>query len=78
MRLDFGGIGFTPLEYAVVHLVTAGESNPVIANKLRTTRGVIKNYIHAIYDKTGHSNRVELALWVIRHENIRAKRSRFS
>jgi len=47
----------------VVALVAQGLKNREIANKLGIGAHVVRNYISAIYDKIGVSNRVELALW---------------
>jgi len=35
--------------------------------RLKTTEQVIKNYLRSIYDKTGVSDRLELALFTIHH-----------
>ena len=47
----------------VVELVARGLKNREIANKLGISTLVVRNYLSAIYDKIGVSNRVELALW---------------
>ena len=44
-------------------MVAMGLKNREIANKLGIGVHVVRNYISAIYDKIGVSNRVELALW---------------
>jgi hypothetical protein len=41
--------------------------NREIALRLKTTEQVIKNYLRSIYDKTGVSDRLELALFTIHH-----------
>jgi len=43
--------------------VARGLKNREIATKLGIGAHVARNYISAIYDKIGVSNRVELALW---------------
>jgi DNA-binding CsgD family transcriptional regulator len=68
MRL--GDIHFQPKELAVLRLIAAGENNKDIANILGTTRHVIKNYVRRILDKTGHSNRVELAMWFVKNNSV--------
>lgn len=47
----------------VVALVARGLKNREIATKLGIGEHVARNYVSAIYDKIGVSNRVELALW---------------
>jgi len=37
---------------------------------LNTKEQVIKNYLRNIYDKTGVSDRLELALFTIHHRNL--------
>ena len=39
----------------------------LIALRLGTTEQVIKNYLRSVYDKTGVSDRLELALFTIHH-----------
>lgn len=50
-------------ELEVVRLVASGLKNKDVAIEIGTTENVVKNYLRAIYDKLGFSNRVELALW---------------
>jgi DNA-binding NarL/FixJ family response regulator len=50
-----------------VALIVQGCKNREIANRLKTTEQVIKNYLRSIYDKTGVSDRLELALFTIHH-----------
>ena len=58
----------TALEEKITRLVSEGQKNAAIAVTLFTTEHMVKNYLCEIYDKTGMSNRVELALWyVARH-----------
>lgn len=53
----------TTKEYRVIELVAQGLKNGEVAQEIRTTEYVIKNYLRSIYDKLGLWNRVELALW---------------
>ena len=48
-------------------LIVQGCKNREIAMRLKTTEQVIKNYLRSIYDKTGVSDRLELALFTIHH-----------
>jgi DNA-binding NarL/FixJ family response regulator len=54
----------------VIELVAQGLKNHEIASELGIGAHVVRNYLVAIYDKIGVSNRVELALWyeARRHE----------
>jgi DNA-binding NarL/FixJ family response regulator len=57
----------TPKEMRIVALISQGCKNREIAIRLKTTEQVIKNYLRSIYDKTGVSDRLELALFTIHH-----------
>jgi DNA-binding NarL/FixJ family response regulator len=57
----------TPKEMRIVALIVQGCKNREIASRLKTTEQVIKNYLRSIYDKTGVSDRLELALFTIHH-----------
>ncbi|MDE3061629.1 MAG: response regulator transcription factor [Acidobacteriota bacterium] len=57
----------TPKEMRIVALIVQGCKNREIAQRLKTTEQVIKNYLRSIYDKTGVSDRLELALFTIHH-----------
>jgi len=57
----------TPKELKIVALIAQGCKNKEIAMRLGTTEQVIKNYLRSIYDKTGVSDRLELALFTIHH-----------
>jgi len=54
-------------EIRIVALLVQGCTNGEIANRLKTTEQVIKNYLRFIYDKTGVSTRLELALFTVHH-----------
>jgi len=57
----------TPKEMKIVALIIQGCKNKEIAQRLLTTEQVVKNYLRSIYDKTGVSDRLELALFTIHH-----------
>jgi DNA-binding NarL/FixJ family response regulator len=61
----------TPKEMKIVALLVQGCKNKEIALRLGTTEQVIKNYLCSIYDKTGVSDRLELALFAM-HNRILA------
>ena len=58
----------TPKEMQIVALIVQGCKNKDIAVQLGTKEQVIKNYLRGIYDKTGVSDRLELALFTIHHQ----------
>jgi DNA-binding NarL/FixJ family response regulator len=55
----------TRMEWRVTAMVAQGWSNLSVACKLRTTENVTRNYLRQIFDKTGMSSRLELALWYV-------------
>jgi len=61
----------TPREMQVVSLLVQSCKNKEIALRLGTTEQVVKNYLRSIYDKTGVSDRLELALFTM-HNRILA------
>ena len=60
----------TPKEMQIVALIVQGCKNKDIAMQLGTKEQVIKNYLRSIYDKTGVSDRLELALFTIHHHAL--------
>src|SRR5665213_1845148 len=60
----------TPKELQIVALVTEGGKNKEIALQLGTKAQVIKNYLRNIYDKTGVSDRLELAVFTQHHRTL--------
>jgi DNA-binding NarL/FixJ family response regulator len=60
----------TPKEMQIVALIVQGCKNKQIAIQLGTKEQVIKNYLRSIYDKTGVSDRLELALFTIHHRHL--------
>lgn len=52
----------TQRERELIRLVREGLKNREIAERLNTTEGTIKAYLHAIFDKVGVENRTELAM----------------
>ncbi len=61
----------TPKEMRIVALIVQGCKNREIASRLKTTEQVIKNYLRSIYDKTGVSDRLELALFTLHHRVLK-------
>jgi DNA-binding NarL/FixJ family response regulator len=60
----------TVKEIKIVALIVQGYKNKEIASHLGTTEQVIKNYLRNVYDKTGVSDRLELALFTIHHRTL--------
>jgi DNA-binding NarL/FixJ family response regulator len=60
----------TPKEMQIVALIVQGCKNKDIAEQLGTKEQVIKNYLRSIYDKSGVSDRLELALFTIHHRAL--------
>jgi DNA-binding NarL/FixJ family response regulator len=54
------------LEKEIVILVAKGHTNREIAEKLCVAEQTVRNYLSAIYTKTGSNNRVELTIFAIR------------
>lgn len=57
----------TRREEEVARLVAEGLSNREIAGKLHLSEHTVKNYLFAIFEKTGVSNRVGLVLYALNH-----------
>ncbi|MHB1699034.1 MAG: response regulator transcription factor [Acidobacteriaceae bacterium] len=58
----------TPKELKIVGLILQGYKNRDIAEELHNSEQVIKNYLRSIFDKTGVSDRLELALFAMHHK----------
>lgn len=57
-------------ELQIVGFVVQGWKNRQIAEEIGTTEQVVKNYLRSIYDKTGSSDRLELALFTLHHHML--------
>jgi DNA-binding NarL/FixJ family response regulator len=60
--------GITDKDLCLAARVAEGLKNTDIALTLGTTENTIKCYLKALYDKLGLWNRVELALWYVKHQ----------
>ena len=60
--------GLTMRELEVVRLVGEGCSNREIGNRLHISEDTVKHHLSRIFDKTGTSSRVELALFAHHHD----------
>jgi DNA-binding NarL/FixJ family response regulator len=59
--------GLTAEEMRIVGLLAQGYKDEEIASKLGTTEQSMKDFLRNVYDKTGVSDRRQLALLVLRH-----------
>ncbi|MEY4007778.1 MAG: hypothetical protein RLZZ467_820, partial [Gemmatimonadota bacterium] len=57
----------TPRERQVVQLVLSGASNKMIAQALSLSEDTVKHHLMRIFDKTGVSSRLALAMFVMEH-----------
>jgi len=60
-------------ELSIITCITRGMRNKEIAYQIGTTEQVIKNYLRKIYDKLGVSDRLELALYCLHHQILKAE-----
>jgi two-component system nitrate/nitrite response regulator NarL len=60
----------TAREREVLTLVVTGYTNKDIAQKLSISEDTVKHHLTSIFDKTGVSNRLELALFAIHHRFV--------
>lgn len=59
--------GLTPREREILDSITAGLSNREIAESLGLSEQTVKHHLSNIFDKTGTSTRLELALFAVRN-----------
>jgi DNA-binding NarL/FixJ family response regulator len=57
----------TPRELEVVAAVVTGRSNKEIAQKFGLSEETVKHHLTSLFDKTGASSRLELAVFAIHH-----------
>jgi two-component system nitrate/nitrite response regulator NarL len=57
-------------EREIVELVVAGHTNKDVALTLSISEDTVKHHVTNIFDKTGVSNRLELALFAIHHQLV--------
>jgi DNA-binding NarL/FixJ family response regulator len=57
-----------PKELAIITCITKGKRNKEIAYQLGTSEQVIKNYLRKLFDQLGVADRLELAVYGLRHE----------
>jgi two-component system, NarL family, nitrate/nitrite response regulator NarL len=59
--------GLTRRELEIIGAIVAGESNKEIADRLSISIQTVKHHLTSIFDKTGVSSRLELALFAVNH-----------
>lgn len=57
----------THREREIVDAIVAGRSNKEIADRLGISTQTVKHHLTSIFDKTGVSSRLELAMFAVRH-----------
>jgi two-component system, NarL family, nitrate/nitrite response regulator NarL len=65
--------GLTSREIEIVEAITSGDSNRDIATRLNISLQTVKHHLTSIFDKTGTSSRLELALFALRQGVVNAK-----
>jgi len=60
----------TPREREILAAVTSGATNKAIAQQYGIKEQAVKNYLTAIYEKVGVSNRVALAVVALRQHLV--------
>lgn len=65
--------GLTSREIEIVEAITAGDSNRDIATRLNISLQTVKHHLTSIFDKTGTSSRLELALFALRQGVVNTK-----
>ena len=65
--------GLTPRELEILSLVVAGDTNEGVARTLSVGRDTVKHHLTSIFDKTGVSSRLELALFAIHHGLVKRR-----
>jgi two-component system, NarL family, nitrate/nitrite response regulator NarL len=64
--------GLTPREIEIIEAIASGDSNRDIANRLDISLQTVKHHLTSIFDKTGTSTRLELALFALRQGLVNA------
>lgn len=65
--------GLTAREREVIALIGAGYTNKHLAQELGISENTAKHHVTNIFDKLGVSNRLELVLFAVEHQLIRAE-----
>lgn len=70
LNSDFG---LTPREREILRHIVAGHSNKAIADRLSVGEDTVKHHLTNIFDKTGASNRLELAVFALHHRLLESE-----
>jgi DNA-binding NarL/FixJ family response regulator len=62
--------GLTPREREIIGAIVAGSTNRDIARQLSISEDTVKHHLTNIFDKTGVSTRLELALFAVNHRLV--------
>ncbi|MGA9104909.1 MAG: response regulator transcription factor, partial [Bryobacteraceae bacterium] len=65
--------GLTTRELDIVTEIAAGHSNREVAQRFSICERTVKHHLTSIFDKVGVSNRVELALFAVKHRLVAAE-----
>lgn len=60
----------TNREKQLIALVATGKANKLIAYDLHLTEGTVKVYMNRLFLKVGVENRVQLAVWYLKHPDM--------
>lgn len=71
-RLDKGISAMTPRETEIASLVAIGSSNRRIAEQLNISERTVKAHLGVIFRKIGITDRLQLALYMNRHQQLSA------
>ena len=66
--------GLSPREFDVIAEIVGGATNKDIAAALRISEETVKRHLTNIFDKTGASTRLELALFAVHHALVKFDR----
>jgi len=69
-RLDKGIAAMTPRESEIASLVATGASNRRIAEQLNISERTVKAHLGVIFRKVGITDRLQLALYMNRHQQL--------
>jgi len=70
MQPEKKSYNLTPREMEVVHCIVEGCSNRDVARQFGISEETVKRHLSNIFDKTGVSTRLELALFAISHQLV--------
>ena len=68
---DTGDFDLSPREREIIAALAQGLSNRDIAEQFKLSEVTVKHHLNSIFDKCGVSNRLELALFALRHGLVR-------